>query len=58
MRMDDMYSFNKMYAPTPFECIKQHFAKIAYEHRRVRQYKTNTSIIATARRVYSINRRK
>jgi len=34
MRMDDMYSFNKMYAPTPFECIKQHFAKIAYEHRR------------------------
>lgn len=31
---DDMYSFRNIYAPTPFECIKQHFAKMAYEHRR------------------------
>ena len=26
--VDDIYSFNNIYAPTPFECIKQHFAKM------------------------------
>ena len=30
--VDDIYSFNNIYAPTPFECIKQHFAKMGYEH--------------------------
>ena len=25
MKVDDVYSFNNIYAPTPFECIKQHF---------------------------------
>ena len=34
LRVDDIYSFNNIYAPTPFECIKQHFAKMAYEHGR------------------------
>ena len=28
LRVDDIYSFNNIYAPTPFECIKQHFAKM------------------------------
>lgn len=32
--VDDICSFNNIYAPTPFECIKQHFAKIGYEHER------------------------
>ena len=34
LRADDIYSFNNIYAPTPFDCIKQHFAKMAYEHGR------------------------
>lgn len=34
LKVDDIYSFNKIYASTPFECIKQHFAKMAYEHGR------------------------
>ena len=25
LRVNDIYSFNNMYASTPFECIKQHF---------------------------------
>ena len=25
LRADDIYSFNNIYAPTPFDCIKQHF---------------------------------
>ena len=29
LSVDDIYSFNNIYAPTPFECIKQHFAKMA-----------------------------
>ena len=28
LRMDDIYSFNNIYASAPFECIKQHFAKM------------------------------
>ena len=28
LRVDDIYSFNNIYVPTPFECIKQHFAKM------------------------------
>ena len=34
LRVDDVYSFNNTYAPTPFECIKQHFVEIAYEQER------------------------
>ena len=26
LRVDDIYSFNNIYAPTPFECINRHFA--------------------------------
>ena len=29
LRVDDIYSFNNIYALTPFECIKQHFTKMA-----------------------------
>jgi len=32
--VDDIYNFNNIYAPTSFECIKQNFAKMAYEHER------------------------
>ena len=56
--MDDMYNFNKMYASTPYECIKQHFAKMAYECRRGSTVQNNTSVIARARQVYSIKWRK
>lgn len=34
LRVDDIYSFNNICAPTPFECINRHFAKMAYEHGR------------------------
>ena len=34
LRLDDIYSFNNIYAPTPFECIKKYFAKMGYEHGR------------------------
>ena len=34
LKVDDIYSFNNIYAPTPFECIKQYFAKMAYEYGR------------------------
>lgn len=30
LRVDDIYSFNNIYAPTPFECINRHFAKMGY----------------------------
>ena len=33
-RKSPIYSFNNIYAPTPFECINRHFAKMAYEHGR------------------------
>ena len=58
LRVDDVYSFNNIYAPTPFECINRHFAKMAYEHGRGSTVQNNTSMIAKARQVYSINRRK
>lgn len=32
--VDDIYSFNNIYAPAPFDCIKQHFAKMGYKHGR------------------------
>ena len=28
LTVDDIYSFNNIYASAPFECIKQHFAKM------------------------------
>ena len=34
LKVDDIYSFNNIYASAPFDCIKQHFAKMAYEHGR------------------------
>lgn len=34
LRVDDIYNFNNIYASALFECIKQHFAKMAYEHGR------------------------
>ena len=34
LTVDDIYSFNNIYAPTPFECINRHFAKMGYEHGR------------------------
>lgn len=34
LRVDDIYSFNNIYASTPFDCIKQHFAKMGYKHGR------------------------
>lgn len=35
MRVDDMYSFNNIYASTPFECMNQHFAKMVHERRQM-----------------------
>lgn len=58
MKVDDVYSFNNIYVPTPFECIKQHFAKMAYVHGRGSTVQNNTSMIAETRQVYSIKRRK
>lgn len=34
LRVDDVYSFNNIYAPTHFECINRHFAKMGYEYGR------------------------
>ena len=34
LKVDNIYSFNNIYAPTPFECIKKHLAKMGYEHGR------------------------
>ena len=34
LKVDDIYRFNNIYAPTSFECINRHFAKMAYEHGR------------------------
>ena len=34
LKVDNIYSFNNIYAPTPFECINRHFAKMGYEHGR------------------------
>ena len=28
LKVDNIYSFNNIYAPTPFECINRHFAKM------------------------------
>lgn len=34
LKVDNIYSFNNIYAPTPFECINRHFTKMGYEHGR------------------------
>ncbi len=34
LKVDDIYSFNKLYALRAEDCINRHFAKMAYEHGR------------------------
>lgn len=45
LRVDDIYSFNNIYASTPFECIKQHFAKWGRNMNEVRLYKTTLRLL-------------
>ncbi len=41
LKVDNIYSFNNIYAPTPFECINRHFAKMwGMRMDGVLQYKT------------------